>query len=813
MHKFIEQFRYAIEQSGLTPPTAIECDSKIHRFSSSGKPQDKAGWYLLYSDGIPAGCFGDWRTGLNQNWRADIGRSLSSIEEAEHRDRIKKMQIKRQAEEILIKAEAQAKALSMWKKASPAPDTHAYLVKKGITTHSAKQIDGALVLPLRDENGTLHSLQFINENGEKRFLVGGRVSGCYFSIGSIQDAKVLCIVEGFSTGATIHEATNYPIAVAFNAGNLLAVATVMREKFPELTLILCADDDFKVDGNPGLTRATEAAQHVNGLLAVPTFDTNRPDNKTDFNDMAELYGLETVQSAIANAIEPMINDTLKNKVFNIWPDPQPIKSSIAAEPYPLDALPDTIRKAVIEVQSFTKAPIPLVAASAITALSLVGQTYVDIKRAEKLSGPTGLFLITIADSGERKSTCDGFFTRAIHDYVKNKEDTAKPLIKEHSAKLTAWQSKVDGVKTKIRQLAGAGDDTSIQEKELLNLEFIKPTLLKVPKLVYSDITPEALKLNLGTTWPSASIVSSEGGIVFGAHGMNKDSVMRNLATYNQCWDGKSVPTDRISSASLGTQEVRLTMGIQVQEATIREFTSQLGNLARGTGFFARVLFSWPESTQGSRFYTDPPDNWPCLVEFNQRLSRILNTSPPIDSEGILTPKLMTLAALAKLAWVRFHDGLESELHKGGELYDVRDVASKAADNAARLACLFHLLEHGFNGEVGDDSFDRASLIILWHLGEAQRFFGELTLPPELANALLLEEWLIAYCQKEKIKQIPFSKVLQLGPNRLRKSLILKAALQELEDLDRARLITSQKYNYIEINPALLIGSVRNKDDY
>ena len=219
--------------------------------------------------------------------------------------------------------------------------------------------------------------------------MGGRVSGCYFSIGSIQDAKVLCIAEGFSTGATVHEATDYPIAVAFNVGNLLAVATTMREKFPELTLILCADDDYKVDGNPGLTRATEAAQQVNGLLAVPKFDANRPDKKTDFNDMAELYGLEVVQIAIDNAIAPLTDESLS------WPDPQPITLNAASEPYPLDALPKTIRDAVIEVQSFTKAPIPLVAASAITALSLVGQTYVDVKRAEKLSGPTGLFLITI----------------------------------------------------------------------------------------------------------------------------------------------------------------------------------------------------------------------------------------------------------------------------------------------------------------------------------------------------------------------------------------------------------------------------------
>ncbi|NCT56936.1 MAG: DUF3987 domain-containing protein [Legionella sp.] len=810
MFDCMDQFSEVIRSAGIIPPEIINADGQLYRFSSNGKHNDRAGWYVLHGDGIPAGCFGDWRTGINQNWHANIGRSLSPIEEEKHRDRVKKMQMKRQAEEISIKAEAQAKALSIWKKASTA-NTHLYLEKKQIKAHGAKIIKDILIIPLWDENRKLHSLQYIYPSGEKRFLTGGRVSGCYFSIGSIQDAKVLCIVEGFSTGATVHEATDYPIAVAFNAGNLLAVAAIMREKFPELTLILCADDDFKVDGNPGLSRATDAALHINGLLAVPIFDANRADNKTDFNDMAALYGLKSVQKAIAHANKPIDDDNLKNNESNIWLDPLPIASSIAAEPYPLDALPKTIREAVIEVQSFTKAPLPLVAASAITALSLVGQTYVDIKRAEKLSGPTGLFLITIADSGERKSTCDGFFTRAIHDYVKNKEDAAKPLIKEYNAKLAAWQSKVEGVKTKIRQLAGKGNDTAIQETELLKLELIKPKLPKVPKLCYSDITPEALKRNLGTIWPAAGIVSSEGGIVFGAHGMNKDSVMRNLATYNQCWDGKSVPTDRISSESLGIQEVRLTMGVQVQESTIREFTSQLGSLARGTGFFARVLFSRPESTQGSRFYTDPPDKWSCLEAFNQSISQILNTSPPIDSEGILTPKLMTLASLAKLAWVRFHDGLESELHKGGELYDVRDVASKAADNAARLACLFHLIEHGINGEVGSDSFDSASLIILWHLGEAQRFFAELVLPPELANALLLEEWLIAYCQKEKLKQAPFSKVLQFGPKRLRKSSILKVALEELEHLNRARLLSNKNTKCIEINPALLAGGGKNDD--
>ena len=671
-----------------------------------------------------------------------------------------------------------------------------------------KVIKDRLVIPLWDENRKLHSLQYISPDGEKRFLTGGRVSGCYFSIGSIQGAQALCVVEGFSTGVTIYEATQLPVAIAFNAGNLLAVSKLMRLKFPNLMLILCADDDFRVEGNPGLRQANEAAEAINGLLAIPQFNAPRSDKDTDFNDMSILYGSESVNALILKVIEsfncakPIENESQSNGL-NSWQEPLPITTNLPAEPYPIDALPDKIKQAVIEVQGFTRAPIALVAASAITTLSLAGQTYVDIKRAEKLTGPTGLFLITIADSGERKSTCDSFFMQAINEYEKNKADAAKPLIMDYNARLAAWQSKFDGVKLEIKKLAGKGGDTLAEEQQLLFIEANKPKVPRFPRLIYSDTTSEALKRNWGMVWPSVGIISSEGGIVLGAHSMKKDAAMRNLATYNQAWDGKSTPTDRVTSESL-SQEVRLTMGIMVQETTIREFVSQLGGLARGTGFFARVLFSWPESTQGSRFYTDPPNNWPFLDRFNYRISEILNEVPNVDEDGILTPKLRVLAELAKLAWIRVHDAIEAELCRSGELYDIRDMASKAPDNIARLACLFHLMEHGLDGEVGVEYVNRASMIILWHLGEAQRFFGELALPVELANAMVLENWLIDHYQKENSQQISLSKVQQFGPNRFRgKIALLRAALQELEQRNRVKLHTTQTPNCIEINPALL----------
>ena len=91
--------------------------------------------------------------------------------------------------------------------------------------------------------------------------------------------------------------------------------------------------------------------------------------------------------------------------------------------------------------------------------------------------------------------------------------------------------------------------------------------------------------------------------------------MRNLAALNQLWDGTALSVDRRSTDSFTVRGARLTVALQVQEPTVREFFSRTGALARGTGFLARFLLAWPESTQGRRPFTEPPAHWPRLSAF------------------------------------------------------------------------------------------------------------------------------------------------------------------------------------------------------
>ena len=186
-------------------------------------------------------------------------------------------------EQAKRRADAAARATSIWNKpasaldaGTPAVSEHPYLKRKGIQSHGAKVFRGSLMIREMDCNGALMlvikyrgkitSLQFINADGEKRFLSGGEKGG--YLIGKIENGKPVCIAEGFATGASIHEATGYPVVVAFDAGNLRKLAESLRAGKPDAVIVLCADID---ESGTGQRKASEAAQAVGGLLAMPSF--------------------------------------------------------------------------------------------------------------------------------------------------------------------------------------------------------------------------------------------------------------------------------------------------------------------------------------------------------------------------------------------------------------------------------------------------------------------------------------------------------------------------------------------------------------
>lgn len=295
-----EQFRDAMVAAGLRTSEELIADGVLHRIHIDGdKPRSQNGWYVLHSNGMPAGAFGSWKHDLSGSWCAKPDQDLTVVERMELRRHMEDMRRQRDEEQQRVRQAAREKASRIWEESQPANDNHPYLQRKQVKAFGLRESRNSLVLPLRSPDGTLQSLQFIDPDGNKLFLKGGMKAGCYFKIGGAATDRVI-VAEGYATAASLHMAHGCPVAVAFDAGNLEPVAKAIRERLPEHVAIeIWADNDLNTKGNPGVTKATKAAESVGAKVVVPEI-------AGDWNDVAVTGGIEAVrQAVVANDNQPL----------------------------------------------------------------------------------------------------------------------------------------------------------------------------------------------------------------------------------------------------------------------------------------------------------------------------------------------------------------------------------------------------------------------------------------------------------------------------------------------------------------------------
>lgn len=287
MSNHIHDFAQFMADHSLATRTAIIDDGQIHRFHvECDKPKTRNGWYVLHAGRTAIGTVGSWRTGEQHTWHEappddDADDEQRRQQEQERRDRLKQMRLQRDAERQQRQQQTADQAVRLWNDATSADPAHPYLSRKGVHPHHLRQHGDLLLVPMIDAAGALWNLQRIYPDGSKRFMAGGRVSGCFTLFGDLSTGPVY-IAEGVATGATIHEQSGLPTVCAMNAGNLLPVCTALAD--PKRQLTVCADNDHRTQGNPGITKGREAAAAVGAGLTWP--DPCGPDcTCTDFNDV------------------------------------------------------------------------------------------------------------------------------------------------------------------------------------------------------------------------------------------------------------------------------------------------------------------------------------------------------------------------------------------------------------------------------------------------------------------------------------------------------------------------------------------------
>jgi len=176
-----------------------------------------------------------------------------------------------------------------------APLDHPYILRKKLVDAKIKCTpDGRLVFPLLNQIGEYTGLQFIDANGEKRYSKGTVKKGSFYVFNGDTDTTYLC--EGIGDGSTISQAKRKMVYVSFDAGNLMAVAALVKKKYPTSKIVIACDNDLGTPINVGVKYGTAAAEAIDAEISIPV----HPDGlKCDFNDIHIKYGLAEVKRQLS----------------------------------------------------------------------------------------------------------------------------------------------------------------------------------------------------------------------------------------------------------------------------------------------------------------------------------------------------------------------------------------------------------------------------------------------------------------------------------------------------------------------------------
>ncbi|HEF5943471.1 TPA: toprim domain-containing protein [Campylobacter coli] len=323
-NEVLTAFKSALENQGLIIEGLPIMDGKIHRVKTTNdKGRELSGAYNGFLDDYPAGFMQNFKTGIKENWKMPIEKNQSNnIKNSQKlHEQIKKDQELREKEILTLQEKTALKLENEYNNARWANSNHAYLKKKGFDENFYLKQDnkGSLLIPLKDENGKLWSVQRIFPNGDK--IIGviktqeekdqgveylAKKQGCFHIIGakSLEHCKEFIITEGFATAATIYKALNKPVIMGVDAGNLSKIVETLKNKFQNTPITLIADNDKKRElkglSNVGVETAKEIQQKFSDIkVIIPKISNQEAEQGiSDFNDIFLNKGIGEVKKQL-----------------------------------------------------------------------------------------------------------------------------------------------------------------------------------------------------------------------------------------------------------------------------------------------------------------------------------------------------------------------------------------------------------------------------------------------------------------------------------------------------------------------------------
>jgi hypothetical protein len=488
---------------------------------------------------------------------------------------------------------------------------------------------------------------------------------------------------------------------------------------------------------------------------------------------------EYIQSEIRAAeLERHCDEQVKEKKPTIYA-PLPLqRSTIPAKPFPFDALGPIAGPAARRIHEVVQAPDATCGQSILAALSLACQGYIDVEIDGRIY-PTSLYLITISESGERKSATDKIALKSINDWQ-------RMLVEGHKKQSAGYKNKHEI--WKIRRSVAIKAASENPDDGTIDLES-EPQPPCEGLMLCEEPTLEGLEQLLERGQPSAGIFSDEGGRLVGGHAMNADNALKTACGLSNLWDGKPLTRVRKSEGSKIHYGRRLAVHLMIQPVVLTQLLSN--EMLMGQGLLSRCLFSAPTPIAGTRKYQEIDlSKDPAILAYYDLINRALDRPYPKKGNGSgnnepfnpgdsLEPKPTRLQEVAKRRWIKFHDETDRKMNEDGEFYPIKPFASKAPEQVLRIAGDFAFFESvEVEPTINLDQLERAITLVVYYLEEALRILGKSGCDPNINLAAQTLEWI----KRNRSDQIfPIADIYQRGPSQIRNAKKAKNIIQILQE--------------------------------
>lgn len=440
--------------------------------------------------------------------------------------------------------------------------------------------------------------------------------------------------------------------------------------------------------------------------------------------------------------------------------------------FPIDPLPPLFKDAILALHDIIQAPIPICAQSVLAPMNLAVQGHADIMLPIGQKRPISCYFLTIAESGERKTSCDNEILKVVEDYEEK-------LRKEYNFAMEKWSNEIE-IWEKHRQniLKNKKLDKNAQKSALDTLGK-KPEMPLTPLLICPEPTFEGLCRLMLTGYPSLGLFSTEGGQFIGGYGMKEENKIHTAAALSDMWDGKPIKRVRAKDGTIILAGRRLSMHLMAQPNVAATFLSD--HALRDQGILSRMFPVAPSTAAGTRFQHEVKiESHQALERYKKAINGILAKPHPmkINSVNELNPRVIPLTEYTKKIYEEFSDHIEKNIGPGGKLEPIKGLANKLPEHALRLAATIALAENINVLQLEREHLKIGIELVQYYADEALRLVEEGIFDP---NILLAEKVLDLLHHSWEEENVSLPDIYQRSLNAINTAAKARTIIKILED--------------------------------